>query len=182
LRARAFHEDEAGFTIVELMVVMATIGVLSMMAIPTFLTAKEREMDRSAQSDLQVALSAAKAMFTDDQDYTGLTIADFAAAEPNVGWVASGAAPAPVNDYSVSMRVWNYGEINVARLSESGVCFYLRTIDVQRALGHRSAGFTLSVYAHLFDAHLDELASALDETSRGTSAVQPIVPIAKKSL
>jgi integrase len=53
-------------------------------------------------------------------------------------------------------------------------------IDVQRALGHRSAGFTLSVYGHLFDEHLDELASALDETSRGTSAVQSIVAFTEK--
>ena len=57
-----------------------------------------------------------------------------------------------------------------------------QAIDVQRALGHRSAGFTLSVYGHLFDEHLDELASALDDTSRGTSAVQPITPLAEQSL
>ena len=88
-------------------------------------------MDRSAQSDLQVALSAAKVMFTDDSDYTGLTILDFAAAEPNLDWVASGTASGPANGFSVSMRVWNYGEINVARLSESGVFFYQRTIDTQ---------------------------------------------------
>jgi integrase len=57
-----------------------------------------------------------------------------------------------------------------------------QAIDVQRALGHRSAGFTLSVYGHLFDEHLDELASALDGTSRGTSAVQPIASLAGKGL
>lgn len=55
-----------------------------------------------------------------------------------------------------------------------------QAIDVQRALGHRSAGFTLSVYGHLFDEHLDELASALDGTSRGTGAVQPIAALAEK--
>ena len=49
-----------------------------------------------------------------------------------------------------------------------------QAIDVQRALGPRSGGFTLSVYGHLFDEHLDELASALDGTARGTSAVQAI--------
>jgi prepilin-type N-terminal cleavage/methylation domain-containing protein len=73
MRARAFDEDEGGFTLIEMMVVMTTIGVLAMMAVPTFLTAKELAMDRSAQSDLQVALSAAKALFTEDSDYTGLT-------------------------------------------------------------------------------------------------------------
>ena len=50
---------------------------------------------------------------------------------------------------------------------------------VQRALGHRSAGFTLSVYGHLFEEHLDELASALDGTSRGTGAVQSIMSLAE---
>ncbi len=33
---------------------------------------------------------------------------------------------------------------------------------VQQILGHRSAGFTLSVYGHLFDADLDDLAARLD--------------------
>ncbi len=132
MRARAFDEDEGGFTLVEMMVVLMTIGVLAMMAVPTFLSAKERAMDRSAQSDLQVALTTSKTLFTDDLDYTGLTVADFAAAEPNLGWVPAGTASAASNDFSVSMRVWVTGkEVNVARLSESGVCFYLRTIDEQ---------------------------------------------------
>jgi len=33
---------------------------------------------------------------------------------------------------------------------------------VQVILGHRSAAFTLSVYGHLFDADLDDLAARLD--------------------
>jgi len=33
---------------------------------------------------------------------------------------------------------------------------------LQTILGHRSAGFTLSVYRHLFDADLDDLAARLD--------------------
>ena len=54
-----------------------------------------------------------------------------------------------------------------------------QAIDVQRALGHRSAGFTLTAYGHLFDEHLDDFASALDETSRGTGAVRPIATFAE---
>ena len=45
---------------------------------------------------------------------------------------------------------------------------------VQQVLGHASASFTLTVYGHLFDDDLDELAAALDITSRGTSAVRAI--------
>jgi integrase len=33
---------------------------------------------------------------------------------------------------------------------------------VQSILGHRSAAFTLTVYGHLFDADLDDLAAKLD--------------------
>jgi integrase len=40
---------------------------------------------------------------------------------------------------------------------------------VQQVLGHPSASFTLTVYGHLLDDDLDELAAALDGTSRGTS-------------
>jgi integrase len=36
---------------------------------------------------------------------------------------------------------------------------------VQQILGHRSAGSTLSVYGHLFDADLDDLAARLDSCS-----------------
>ena len=35
---------------------------------------------------------------------------------------------------------------------------------VQSILGHRSAAFTLSVYGHLFDADLDDVAARLDAT------------------
>jgi integrase len=38
---------------------------------------------------------------------------------------------------------------------------------VQMTLGHRSAAFTMTVYGHLFDADLDEVAARLDATLRG---------------
>jgi type II secretory pathway pseudopilin PulG len=133
MRLRALHEEESGFTIIELMTVIVTIAVLLTMAIPTFLTAKERAMDRLAMADLQVALSAAKAVYTDNVTYTGVTLAMMQTAEPGIDWAPATTSSASSNSYAVSFRVWNYGEINVARMSESGVCFYLRTIDEQGA-------------------------------------------------
>lgn len=133
MRHRRWDGDEGGFTLVEVMVVMSVIGVLTMMAIPTFLSAKERAMDRGAQSDLQVAVSAAKAEFSVDADYTGLTIVEMQSSEPSLGWIDEATASSSANDFAVSFNVWNSGEINVARLSQSGVCFYLRTIDIAGA-------------------------------------------------
>ena len=39
---------------------------------------------------------------------------------------------------------------------------------VQTVLGHANAGFTLSVYGHMFDAELDDLASRLDEPRKAS--------------
>lgn len=47
---------------------------------------------------------------------------------------------------------------------------------VQQALGHASAGFTLTVYGHLFEDDLDALADALVSTYRRTDAVLAIKP------
>jgi type IV pilus assembly protein PilA len=127
------HEEEDGFTIIEMMVVMVVISVLLIIAVPTFMSAKVRAQDRSAQSDLQVALAAAKAVFTDESDFTGVTLADMQTAEPSLDWVDAATASSATNNFAVSFRMWDIGEVNVARLSESGVCFYLRTIEVQGA-------------------------------------------------
>jgi integrase len=40
---------------------------------------------------------------------------------------------------------------------------------LQTVLGHRSAAFGLTIYAHLFDADLDALADRLDERKGNSS-------------
>ncbi len=40
---------------------------------------------------------------------------------------------------------------------------------------HRSAAFSLSVYGHLFDADLDDLAARLDSTSGGPHAAPALL-------
>jgi len=56
---------EDGFTLIELMVVVLIIAILIAIAIPTFLGAQNRARDRSAQSDLRNAATAAKTLSTD---------------------------------------------------------------------------------------------------------------------
>ena len=70
LRARR-EDDERGFTLIELMVVVLIIAILIAIAIPTFLGAKTRAQDKAAQSSLRNALTNAKGIYTDSDSYAG---------------------------------------------------------------------------------------------------------------
>ena len=70
---KARRDQEEGFTLIELMVVVLIIAILIAIAIPTFLGARERAQDRAAQSSLRNALTAAKTAYTDNSDYSQST-------------------------------------------------------------------------------------------------------------
>src|SRR5438045_8074687 len=59
------RDDEQGFTLIELMVVVLINAILIAIAIPTFLGARARAQDRAAQSDLRNGLTAEKTAYTD---------------------------------------------------------------------------------------------------------------------
>jgi type IV pilus assembly protein PilA len=71
MAARAEGEEaDAGFTLIELMVVLLILGILLAIAIPTFLGVRGSAYDKSAQSDLTNILTEAKASYTNTQDFS----------------------------------------------------------------------------------------------------------------
>ena len=81
-RKRLQKDEEDGFTLIELMVVVLIIAILLAIAIPTFLGAQDRARDRGAQSELRNSLTAAKTIATDDAGlFTNVSTGTLASAE-----------------------------------------------------------------------------------------------------
>src|ERR1700733_12699297 len=81
---------EAGFTLIELMVVLLIIAILLAIAIPTFLGVTGSANDRAAQSNLTNALTEASAIYqANAQSFTGTNAsvqAQFTSQAPEFAW------------------------------------------------------------------------------------------------
>lgn len=117
----ARRKDEAGFTLVELMVVVLIIGILLAIAIPTFLGARSRSQDGVAKSSLRNAVTAAQVIYTDTEDYRDANAKEMAATEGSLDYSNGSKASKDPKVVSVQNRTpWG-----AAALSESGTCFYV---------------------------------------------------------
>ena len=118
------RDEESGFTLIELMVVVLIIAILIAIAIPTFLGARQRANNRAAQSSLRNALTAAKTLFTDNNDYLAAGATAVGGVEPSLTFVDNATAsdgPKKVSVKAVSAIQWN-----AAVWSASGNCYYIQ--------------------------------------------------------
>jgi type IV pilus assembly protein PilA len=63
-------KEQKGFTLIELMIVIAIIGILAAIAIPQFSTYRKRSYNSAAESDLKNFMIAQEAYFVDYHTYT----------------------------------------------------------------------------------------------------------------
>jgi type IV pilus assembly protein PilA len=127
LQRRLAHDDERGFTLIELMVVVLIIAILIAIAIPTFLGARERSQDRSAQSNARNALSSAKVVYADKETYlapdlTGL-LAELEKASPELTYVDT----ASTDKDTVSVAA-TADRVQLVVLSDSGTCWAITDV------------------------------------------------------
>jgi len=61
--------DEQGFTLIELMIVIAIIGILAAIAIPQFSAYRKRSYNSAAVADLRNAATAQEAYYVDEKTY-----------------------------------------------------------------------------------------------------------------
>ena len=70
--ARSTLGHETGFTLIELMIVIAIIGILAAIAIPQFSAYRNRSFNSAAISDIRNAATAQEAYHQTHETYTGI--------------------------------------------------------------------------------------------------------------
>src|SRR5215471_13447049 len=92
IKHRLGRDDEQGFTLIELMVVVLIIAILLAIAIPTFLGARGQANSRAGQSSLRNALTAEQTYYTNNQAFDDTTGSpSIATIEPNLQWQPASA-------------------------------------------------------------------------------------------
>jgi prepilin-type N-terminal cleavage/methylation domain-containing protein len=128
---------EAGFTLIELMVVLLIIAILLAIAIPTFLGVTNTAGDRAAQSNLTNALTEAKALYEVDQSYSeggSYTPAVFTSQAPEFTWQTTTCSGTQTNCISydvVSVSTANDGQgiILAAYSAKTSTCWYVLDLE-----------------------------------------------------
>ena len=128
------RDEEQGFTLIELMVVVLIIAILIAIAIPTFLGARSRAQDRASQSDLRNALTAEKTVYTDQQTYDA-SGANMKVVEPSLGWTAVLPAVPKIGLNVGDVVAGDKGVVCMTETSKSGTKFAIADVATGGSAG-----------------------------------------------
>lgn len=123
-------QDERGFTLTEVMVVVLIVGILLLIAVPTFFGARTRAQDSAAKSAIRSTQTAAAVIYTDNESYKDANAKTLGEAESSISYVN---AP-KVSDEADTVSVKADTSFGAAAMSKSGNCFYMYMQDTGKTL------------------------------------------------
>jgi type IV pilus assembly protein PilA len=134
------EDAEAGFTLIELMVVVMIIAILIAIAVPTFLGARDKASDRAAEANLATARDAEAQFYADGQTYNPTTGAvsatTMAAQEPGIHWLA-GVSVSNTGEVGIEVST-GFEALCLTAKSASGTTFSI--VDVKNTIGSVAPG------------------------------------------
>jgi type IV pilus assembly protein PilA len=68
--------SEKGFTLIELLVVMIILAILTAIAIPSYLSFKDRANKSAAGADVRSIIPSIESYFSDNGTYSGMTVSN----------------------------------------------------------------------------------------------------------
>lgn len=119
--------DDAGFTLLELMVVVLVIAILVAVAIPSFLGARTRAQDNVAKAKVRNAIQVELIFHTDDQRFTD-DVLELASVDTSLSYTQLLAAltSSSVVYVEVGDVLQPDDTVVVGAMSASGTCFWIR--------------------------------------------------------
>ena len=119
IKQRMDRDEDEGFTLIELMVVLLIIAILLAIAIPTFLGARNTANARSTQENLRNALTAEQTNYTSTQSFT----TDASSLEPSLTWVSSAAGLTTAGAREVNATLVSTTGVVIQGLAKDGNCY-----------------------------------------------------------
>ena len=71
---RRIAKEEKGFTLIELLVVVIILGILTAIAIPSYMSFKARANDSASKANVRAIVPSIESYFADNDSYTGMTL------------------------------------------------------------------------------------------------------------
>jgi len=128
LQRMGHSQDESGFSLLELLVVMLVIGILAAIAIPSFLNQKNKAIDAQAKEVVVMAQTAAETVATDNNGtYSKVKPSELNKEEPALRIASSttdaylSAATGTATEYTVTATATNGDELTISRSATGSI-------------------------------------------------------------